>query len=187
MELGGKSPFIVFEDADLDSAVEGVVDAIWFNQGQVCCAGSRLLVQESIEKKFIKKLKQRMEKLRVGNPLDKSIDIGAIVAQFNFKKLIHLVKKGVKEGANLWQPSWSCPKMDYFILPSLFTNVTPASFIAQVEIFGPVLTCLTFRTPSEAVAIANNTPYGLAASIWSENINLSFRCGSKNKSWCYLD
>ena len=182
MELGGKSPFIVFEDADLDSAVEGVVDAIWFNQGQVCCAGSRLLVQESIEKKFIKKLKQRMEKLRVGNPLDKSIDIGAIVAPVQLKKIDRLVKKGVKEGAKLWQPSWSCPKEGLFYPPSLFTNVTPASYIAQIEIFGPVLTSLTFRTPSEAVAIANNTPYGLAASIWSENINLALDVAPKVKA-----
>ena len=182
MELGGKSPFIVFEDADLDSAVEGVVDAIWFNQGQVCCAGSRLLVQESIEKKFIKKLKQRMEKLRVGNPLDKSIDIGAIVAPVQLKKIDSLVKKGVKEGAKLWQPSWSCPKEGLFYPPSLFTNVTPASYIAQIEIFGPVLTSLTFRTPSEAVAIANNTPYGLAASIWSENINLALDVAPKVKA-----
>ena len=182
MELGGKSPFIVFEDADLDSAVEGVVDAIWFNQGQVCCAGSRLLIQESIEKKFIKKLKQRMEKLRVGNPLDKSIDIGAIVAPVQLKKIDSLVKKGVKEGAKLWQPSWSCPKEGLFYPPSLFTNVTPASYIAQIEIFGPVLTSLTFRTPSEAVAIANNTPYGLAASIWSENINLALDVAPKVKA-----
>ncbi|MDC0057400.1 aldehyde dehydrogenase family protein [Alphaproteobacteria bacterium] len=182
MELGGKSPFIVFEDADLDSAVEGVVDAIWFNQGQVCCAGSRLLVQESIEKKFIKKLKQRMEKLRVGNPLDKSIDIGAIVAPVQLKKIDRLVKKGVKEGAKLWQPSWSCPKEGLFYPPSLFTNVTPASYISQIEIFGPVLTSLTFRTPSEAVAIANNTPYGLAASIWSENINLALDVAPKVKA-----
>ena len=182
MELGGKSPFIVFEDADLDSAVEGVVDAIWFNQGQVCCAGSRLLIQESIEKKFIKKLKQRMEKLRVGNPLDKSIDIGAIVAPVQLKKIDNLVKKGVKEGAKLWQPSWSCPKEGLFYPPSLFTNVTPASYIAQIEIFGPVLISLTFRTPSEAVAIANNTPYGLAASIWSENINLALDVAPKVKA-----
>ena len=114
MELGGKSPFIVFEDADLDSAVEGVVDAIWFNQGQVCCAGSRLLIQESIEKKFIKKLKQRMEKLRIGNPLDKSIDIGAIVAPVQLQEINSLVKKGIKDGAKLWQPSWSCPKNGLF-------------------------------------------------------------------------
>ena len=182
MELGGKSPFIVFEDADLDSAVEGVVDAIWFNQGQVCCAGSRLLVQESIEKKFINKLKKRMEKLRIGNPLDKSIDIGAIVAPVQLKKINKLVNKGKKEGAKLWQPSWSCPTEGLFYPPSLFTNVTPASFISQVEIFGPVLTCLNFRTPSEAVAIANNTSYGLAASIWSENINLAMDIAPKIKA-----
>jgi len=182
MELGGKSPFIVFEDADLDSAVEGVVDAIWFNQGQVCCAGSRLLVQESIEKKFIKKLKNRMEKLRVGNPLDKSIDIGAIVAPVQLKKIRQIVNKGKKEGSKLWQPSWACPKDGLFFPPSLFTNVSPASYIAQVEIFGPVLSSLTFRTPSEAVAIANNTPYGLAASIWSENINLALDIAPKIKA-----
>ncbi|MDA9748971.1 aldehyde dehydrogenase family protein [Pelagibacteraceae bacterium] len=182
MELGGKSPFIVFEDADLDSAVEGVVDAIWFNQGQVCCAGSRLLVQESIEKKFINKLKKRMEKLRVGNPLDKSIDIGAIVAPVQLQKINSLVKKAEREGNKLWQPSWSCPTNGLFYPPSLFTNVTPASFIAQVEIFGPVLTCLSFRTPSESVTIANNTPYGLAASIWSENINLALDIAPKIKA-----
>ncbi len=182
MELGGKSPFIVFEDADLDSAVEGVVDAIWFNQGQVCCAGSRLLVQESIEKKFIQKLKKRMEKLRVGDPLDKSIDIGAIVAPVQLKKINSLVNKAQKDGNKLWQPSWSCPTNGLFYPPSLFTNVTPSSFIAQVEIFGPVLTTMTFRTPSEAVSIANNTPYGLAASIWSENINLALDIAPKVKA-----
>ena len=182
MELGGKSPFIVFEDADLDSAVEGVVDAIWFNQGQVCCAGSRLLVQESIEKKFIKKLKDRMEKLRIGNPLDKSIDIGAIVAPVQLKKIRQIVNKGKKEGSKLWQPSWACPKDGLFYPPSLFTNVSPASYIAQVEIFGPVLSSLSFRTPTEAVTIANNTPYGLAASIWSENINLALDIAPKIKA-----
>ena len=182
MELGGKSPFIVFEDADLDSAIEGVVDAIWFNQGQVCCAGSRLLVQESIKDKFIKKLKKRMEKLRVGNPLDKSIDIGAIVAPVQLKKIDSLVKQGRKEGANLWQPSWSCPREGLFYPPTLFTNVTPASKIAQVEIFGPVLTSLTFRTPEEAVLLANNTPYGLASSIWTENINLALDIAPKIKA-----
>ncbi len=182
MELGGKSPFIVFEDADLDSAVEGVVDAIWFNQGQVCCAGSRLLVQESVEKKFIQKLKKRMEKLRVGDPLDKSIDIGAIVAPVQLKKINSLVNKAQKDGNKLWQPSWSCPTNGLFYPPSLFTNVTPSSFIAQVEIFGPVLTTMTFRTPTEAVSIANNTPYGLAASIWSENINLALDIAPKVKA-----
>ncbi len=182
MELGGKSPFIVFEDADLDSAVEGVVDAIWFNQGQVCCAGSRLLVQESVEKLFIKKLKSRMEKLRVGNPLDKSIDIGAIVAPVQLKKIQSIVKKGEREGSKLWQPSWACPTDGLFYPPSIFTNVSPSSFIAQVEIFGPVLSILSFRTPSEAVSIANNTPYGLAASIWSENINLALDIAPKIKA-----
>ena len=182
MELGGKSPFIVFEDADLDSAVEGVVDAIWFNQGQVCCAGSRLLVQESVEKLFVKKLKARMEKLRVGNPLDKSIDIGAIVAPVQLKKIQSIVKKGEKEGSKLWQPSWACPTDGLFYPPSIFTNVSPSSFIAQVEIFGPVLSVLNFRTPSEAVSIANNTPYGLAASIWSENINLALDIAPKIKA-----
>ncbi len=182
MELGGKSPFIVFEDADLDSAVEGVVDAIWFNQGQVCCAGSRLLVQESIEKKFIQKLKKRMEKLRVGDPLDKSIDIGAIVAPVQLKKINSFVNKAQKDGNKLWQPSWSCPTNGLFYPPSLFTNVTPSSFIAQVEIFGPVLTTMTFRTPSEAVSIANNTRFGLAASIWSENINLALDIAPKVKA-----
>ena len=182
MELGGKSPFIVFEDADLDSAVEGVVDAIWFNQGQVCCAGSRLLVQESVEKIFIRKLKSRMEKLRVGNPLDKSIDIGAIVAPVQLKKIQSIVKKGEKEGSKLWQPSLACPTDGLFYPPSIFTNVSPSSFIAQVEIFGPVLSVLSFRTPSEAVSIANNTPYGLAASIWSENINLALDIAPKIKA-----
>ena len=182
MELGGKSPFIVFDDADLDSAVEGVVDAIWFNQGQVCCAGSRLLIQESIEKKFLKKLKIRMEKLRVGNPLDKSIDIGAIVAPVQLKKIDKIVKQGVKDGADLWQPSWSCPTNGLFYPPTLFTNVTPASFISQVEIFGPVLTSMTFRTPSESVSLANNTPYGLAGSIWTENINLAMDIAPKIKA-----
>tara|TARA_Y100000590_G_scaffold468220_1_gene650048 strand:- start:2799 stop:5162 length:2364 start_codon:yes stop_codon:yes gene_type:complete len=182
MELGGKSPFIVFEDADLDSAVEGVVDAIWFNQGQVCCAGSRLLIQESIEKKFIKKLKSRMEKLRVGNPLDKSIDIGAIVAPVQLKKIDKLVKLGKKEGSKLWQPSWSCPKNGLFYPPTLFTKVTPASLIAQVEIFGPVLTTLSFRTPEESISLANNTPYGLAASVWTENINLALHIAPKIKA-----
>ena len=142
MELGGKSPFIVFEDADLDSAVEGVVDAIWFNQGQVCCAGSRLLVQESIENKFLTKLKNRMEKLRIGNPLDKSIDIGAIVAPVQLKKIDKLVKQGKKDGAHLWQPSWSCPTRG-FILPSntfykchsSIINCTSRNFWTSINFF----------------------------------------------------
>jgi aldehyde dehydrogenase (NAD+) len=173
LELGGKSPFIVFEDADLDSVVEGVVDAIWFNQGQVCCAGSRLLVQEGIAAELIARLRYRMEKLRVGDPLDKAVDIGAIIAPVQLEKIQGLVQQGVEEGAHLWQPSWACPVDGYFYPPTLFTEVSPAATIAQVEIFGPVLVAMTFRTPAEAVALANNTPYGLAASIWSESINLA--------------
>ncbi len=173
LELGGKSPFIVFDDADLDSVVEGVVDAIWFNQGQVCCAGSRLLVQEDIEERLIAKLHERMEHLRVGDALDKAIDIGAIVAPIQLQRIQSLVDSGVKEGATMWQPTWACPTEGYFFPPTLFTNVAPAATIAQVEIFGPVLVSMTFRTPQEAVDLANNTPYGLAASIWTENINLA--------------
>jgi len=173
LELGGKSPFIVFEDADLDSVVEGVVDAIWFNQGQVCCAGSRLLVQEGIADKLYKKIRARMETLRIGNALDKSIDIGAIVSQEQLKTIKDLVKLGVKEGSTLWQPSWSCPTDGYFHPPTLFTDVAPSSTIAQEEIFGPVLVAMSFRTHKEAVKLANNTRYGLACSIWTENINLA--------------
>ncbi len=182
LELGGKSPFIVFDDADLDSVVEGVVDAIWFNQGQVCCAGSRLLVQESIAERLYKKIKGRMEKLRVGNSLDKSIDIGAIVAPVQLKTIEELVKKGVEEGGTLWQPSWACPKEGYFYPPSLFTDVSPSSTIAQVEIFGPVLVAMTFRTHMEAVKLANNSRYGLASSVWTENINLALDIAPKIKA-----
>ncbi len=182
LELGGKSPFIVFEDSDLDSVVEGVVDAIWFNQGQVCCAGSRLLVQESVAEKLYDKIRARMEKLRVGNPLDKGIDIGAIVAPVQLKTIRQLVKKGVDQGAALWQPSWACPTEGYFYPPSLFTDVSPSHVIAQEEIFGPVLVAMTFRTPAEAVQLANNTRYGLAASIWTENINLALDIAPKVKA-----
>ena len=160
LELGGKSPFIVFEEADLDSVVEGVVDAIWFNQGQVCCAGSRLLVQENVADQLYEKIKARMETLRMGNALDKSIDIGAIVAPVQLKTIDELVQAGVKEGAKLWQPAWECPTDGCYYPPSLFTNVSPSSIIAQEEIFGPVLVAMTFRTPAEAVALANNTRYG---------------------------
>jgi len=182
LELGGKSPFIVYEDADLDAVVEGVVDAIWFNQGQVCCAGSRLLVQEGIHDRLIDKIRARMEKLRVGKPLDKAVDMGAIVAPEQLERITALVKQGKDEGATLWQPSWSVPKNGCFYPPTLFTNVEPASTIAQVEIFGPVLVTMTFRTPEESVALANNTPYGLAASVWSENINLALDIAPKLKA-----
>ncbi|MFN2563602.1 MAG: aldehyde dehydrogenase family protein [Gemmatimonadaceae bacterium] len=179
LELGGKSPFIVFDDADLDSVVEGVVDAIWFNQGQVCCAGSRLLVHEGVAGRLVAKLRARMERLRVGPPLDKSIDMGAIVAPVQLERIRGLVQRGVEEGASMWQPSWACPTDGYFYPPTLFTGVSPSSTIAQVEIFGPVLVSMTFRTPSEAVALANNTPYGLAASVWTENINLALDVAPK--------
>ncbi len=182
LELGGKSPFIVFDDSDLDSVVEGVVDAIWFNQGQVCCAGSRLLVQEDIAERLEDKLRQRMERLRLGDPLDKAMDIGAIVGPVQLEQIRKLVKTGEEEGATLWQPSWSCPTEGSFFPPTLFTNVSPASTIAQTEIFGPVLVSMTFRTPAEAVALGNNTRYGLAASVWSENINLALDVASKLKA-----
>ena len=182
LELGGKSPFVVFDDADLDSVVEGVVDAIWFNQGQVCCAGSRLLVHEGIAERLVTKLRARMEKLRVGPPLDKAVDMGAIVAPVQLERIRSLVDKGVEEGATLWQPSWACPTDGYFYPPTLFTNVSPAATIAQVEIFGPVLVTMTFRTPAEAVELANNTPYGLAASVWTENINLALDVAPKIKA-----
>src|SRR5216117_53210 len=182
LELGGKSPFIVFEDADLDSVVEGVVDAIWFNQGQVCCAGSRLLVQEGIADRLTQKLRARMEKLRVGSPLDKAVDMCAIVAPVQLERIRGLVEQGVEEGAKMWQPSWACPTEGYFYPPTLFTDVSPAATIAQVEIFGPVLVSMTFRTPKEAVELANNTPYGLAASVWSENINLALDVAPKLKA-----
>ena len=182
LELGGKSPFLVFDDADLDSAVEGVVDAIWFNQGQVCCAGSRLLVQENVAERLLAKLKTRMEHLRVGDPLDKAIDIGAIVAPVQLERIKRLVDQGVAEGASIWQPSWACPTEGYFYPPTLFTNVAPAATIAQVEIFGPVLVSMSFRNPAEAVALANNTTYGLAASVWSENINLALEVARKIKA-----
>jgi aldehyde dehydrogenase (NAD+) len=182
LELGGKSPFIVFDDADLDSVVEGVVDAIWFNQGQVCCAGSRILAQEGIAQRLTDKLRARMETLRVGDPLDKAVDIGAIVAPVQLQKIQELVRQGVDEGATMWQPSWSCPQEGCFFPPTLFTDVSPSSTIAQVEIFGPVVVSMTFRTPAEAVALANNTPYGLAASVWTENINLALDIAPKVKA-----
>ena len=179
LELGGKSPFIVFDDCDLDSAVEGVVDAIWFNQGQVCCAGSRLLVHEAVAATVHDKLRARMERLRVGDPLDKAIDIGAIVAPVQLARIETLVSQGIAEGGTRWQPSWACPTEGYFYPPTLFTDVAPAATIARVEIFGPVLVSMSFRTPAEAVALANDTRYGLAASVWTENVNLALDVAPK--------
>jgi aldehyde dehydrogenase (NAD+) len=182
LELGGKSPFVVFEDADLDSAVEGIVDAIWFNQGQVCCAGSRLLAQEGIAKRLYGKLRARMEHLRVGDPLDKSTDIGAIVAPIQLQRIARLVDEGARDGATIWQPKTAVPTQGCFYPPTLVTDVEPASTLAEVEIFGPVLVAMTFRTPDEAVALANNTRYGLAASVWSENINRSLEIAAQIKA-----
>src|SRR5215831_7242455 len=182
LELGGKSPFVVFEDADLDSAVEGLVDGIWLNQGQVCCAGSRLLMHESIAASLVKKLQARMSTLRVGAPLDKSTDIGAIVAPVQLERITSLVSKGVAEGASCWQPELTLPGKGLYYPPTLFTNVHPTSVVAQTEIFGPVLAAMTFRTPAEAVELANNTAYGLAASVWSESVNVALQVAAQIKA-----
>lgn len=182
LELGGKSPFIVFDDADLDSAVEGLVDAIWFNQGQVCCAGSRLLVQERVAETLYSKLRARMETLRVGPPLDKSVDIGAIVSPVQLESIQKMVDAGVAEGATCWQPHNALPQNGSFFPPTLLTDVTPTSMVVQEEIFGPVLVAMTFRTPAEAAELANNTVYGLAASVWSENINVALDLASQVKA-----
>lgn len=179
LELGGKSPFIIFDDADLDGAVEGVVDAIWFNQGQVCCAGSRLLIQEGIAEAFLEKLKRRMRTLRVGHPLDKSIDMGAIVAPVQLERIKSLVETGVREGATPFQADTALPTGGCFFPPTLLSNVHPASTVAREEIFGPVAVSMTFRTPEEAVALANNSRYGLAASVWSETIGLALDIAPK--------
>ncbi|MCB1463981.1 MAG: aldehyde dehydrogenase family protein, partial [Nitratireductor sp.] len=179
LELGGKSPFIVFDEADIDAAVEGVVDAIWFNQGEVCCAGSRALVQEGIAAKFHDRLKARMEKLRVGDPLDKAIDMGAVVDPVQLGNIEARVAEGVAEGATLWQPSWADKlksSRGCFYPPTLLADVEPASKAAQEEIFGPVVASMTFRTPGEALQLANNSRYGLAASVWSQSLDIAFDC-----------
>ena len=182
LELGGKSPFIVFDNADIDSAIEGIVDGIWLNQGQVCCAGSRLLIQESIEKQFIERLKKRMKKLRIGNPLDKSIDLGAIVDEVQLKRIKKYIKIGTNEGVSVFQPKLKLPNQGHFYPPTLICDVHPASTVAIDEIFGPVITAMSFRTPDEAIELANNTRYGLAASIWSESISLALDVAPKLKA-----
>ena len=182
LELGGKSPFVVFEDADLDSAVEGLVDGIWLNQGQVCCAGSRLLMQESIAQTLMQKIRGRMETLRVGSPLDKAIDIGAIVAPVQLERIRRLVDQGIADGASCWQPQIVMPAEGLYFPPTLLSNVHPTSVVAQQEIFGPVLAAMTFRTPAEAVELANNTVYGLAACVWSESINVSLQVAAQLKA-----
>ncbi|MFF8671076.1 aldehyde dehydrogenase family protein [Streptomyces sp. NPDC015242] len=168
LELGGKGANIVFDDAPVDQAVEGIVNGIFFNQGQVCCAGSRLLVQESIHDELLDSLKRRLSTLRLGDPLDKNTDIGAINSEEQLTRITSLVEQGEAEGAERWSPACELPESGYWFAPTLFTNVTQAHTVARDEIFGPVLSVLTFRTPDEAVAKANNTPYGLSAGIWTE-------------------
>ncbi|MCP5036229.1 MAG: aldehyde dehydrogenase family protein [Rhodobacteraceae bacterium] len=178
LELGGKSPYIVFDDADLDSAVEGLVDAIWFNQGQVCCAGSRLIVQEGIAEVFYAKLRARMETLRIGNPLDKSIDVGTLVDPVQLETITKLVDAHADEG-DIYRAPCTLPNTGCYYPPTLITGLTPSNTLMQEEIFGPVLVATTFRTPAEAVQVANNTRYGLAASVWSENVNLALDIAPK--------
>jgi aldehyde dehydrogenase (NAD+) len=168
LELGGKAANIVFDDAPLDECIEGIVNGIFFNQGHVCCAGSRLLLQENIAEEVLAKLKVRMGKIRVGNPLDKNTDLGAINSREQLNKIEELSAAGDSEGAARWSPECSLPTSGYWFPPTIFTGVTQAHRIAQEEIFGPVLSVLTFRTPAEAIEKANNTPYGLSAGIWSE-------------------
>ncbi|MBT6097973.1 MAG: aldehyde dehydrogenase family protein [Marinovum sp.] len=180
LELGGKSPFIVFDDADLDSAVEGLVDAIWFNQGQVCCAGSRLLVQEGVSERLFSKIKARMQKLRIGDPLDKSIDMGAIVDQVQLDSIDQMVRENAPD--TIFQSNTDLPTKGCYYPPTLITDLETSNPLMQNEIFGPVLVSTTFRTPAEAIQLANNTRYGLAASIWSENINLCLGLAPKIKA-----
>ena len=168
LELGGKAANIVFDDAPIDQAIEGVINGIFFNQGHVCCAGSRLLIQESIHDEFIKKLKRRMNTLRLGDPMDKNTDVGAINSADQLAKIKKLVKKGVSEGGELWQPECKIPRNGFWFAPAIVDNVSPANTVAREEIFGPVLSVITFRTPAEAVTKANNTEYGLSAGIWTE-------------------
>jgi aldehyde dehydrogenase (NAD+) len=168
LELGGKAANIVFDDCALDQAIEGIVNGIYFNQGEVCCAGSRLFVQESIYEPLVEKLKRRLTTLRVGDPLDKNTDVGAINSRDQLEKIESLVQSGIDEGAEIYQPPCDLPEKGFWFAPTVFTNVAQSYRIAQEEIFGPVLSVLTFRTPEEAVEKANNTPYGLSAGVWTE-------------------
>jgi aldehyde dehydrogenase (NAD+) len=168
LELGGKAAHIVFDDAAMNQAVEGVVNGIYFNQGHVCCAGSRLLVQETIAEEFVDRLRRRLELLRVGDPLDKNTDLGAINSAEQLQRINELVEAGVREGAELYQPACALPERGFWFRPTIFTNVSTSHRVAREEIFGPVLSVMTFRTPDEAVAKANNTPYGLSAGVWTE-------------------
>ncbi|HYI07868.1 MAG TPA: aldehyde dehydrogenase family protein [Thermoanaerobaculia bacterium] len=179
LELGGKAPNIVFEDAPIDQAVEGIINGIYFNQGHVCCAGSRLFVQESIVEPVLRKLRDRIQTLRVGNPLDKNTDVGAINSAAQLEKIRELVECGVDEGAEMFQSACALPARGYWFAPTFFTGVSQSSRIAQEEIFGPVLSVLTFRTPEEALEKANNTPYGLSAGIWTEKGSRILKMASK--------
>jgi aldehyde dehydrogenase (NAD+) len=179
LELGGKAANIIFEDAPIDQAIEGIISGIYFNQGHVCCAGSRLLVQEGIFPSVIRKLRDRISTLRVGNPLDKNTDIGAINSRMQLDKICELVDSGLKQGAELVQPRLRLPAKGYWYPPSFFTGVTASHRIAQEEIFGPVLSVMTFRTPEEAVERANNTPYGLSAGVWTDKGSKIFKIVSK--------
>ncbi|MDQ3283188.1 MAG: aldehyde dehydrogenase family protein [Acidobacteriota bacterium] len=179
LELGGKAPNIVFEDAPIDQAVEGIVNGIYFNQGHVCCAGSRLFVQESVVEPVLRKLRERIQTLRVGNPLDKNTDVGAINSRAQLEKIQELVDCGVEEGAEMFQSACNLPARGYWFAPTFFTGVSQSSRIAQEEIFGPVLSVLTFRTPEEALEKANNTPYGLSAGVWTEKGSRILKTASK--------
>lgn len=182
LELGGKAANIIFEDAPIDQAIEGIINGIYFNQGHVCCAGSRLFVQESIKNSVIKKLKHRLKSLRVGNPLDKNTDVGAINSRMQLDKITELVNSGIKEGCSIYQPDCKLPERGYFFKPTFFTNVAQSNRIAQEEIFGPVLSVLTFRTPKEAIEKANNTQYGLSAGLWTDKGSKIFKMVSKLKA-----
>lgn len=182
LELGGKGALVIFEDAPIDQAVEGIINAIYFNQGHVCCAGSRLLVQEGVADKVINKLKDRLETLIVGDPLDKNTDIGAINSKEQFETVNKYLELGVEEGADIYQSKCKVPENGYFIRPTLFTNVSQSNRIVQEEIFGPVLTVQTFRTADEGIEKANNTPYGLANGVWTDKGSKIFKVGSGMRS-----
>lgn len=179
LELGGKAANIIFEDAPIDAAIEGIINGIYFNQGHVCCAGSRLLVQESIKDVVIKKLKHRMKNLRVGDPLDKNTDIGAINSRMQLDRINEMVSSGIEEGATMYQPECTLPSKGYWFKPTFFTDVAQSNRIANEEIFGPVLSILTFRTPAEAIEKANNTFYGLSAGVWTDKGSKVFNVLSK--------
>jgi aldehyde dehydrogenase (NAD+) len=182
LELGGKSPFVVLEDADLDAAVEGLIDAIWFNQGQVCCAGSRLIVEESVLAALVSKIKTRLTHVRIGDPLDKAIDMGALISPAHRQRVQRLVEQAQAQGATLWQPEIPLPRLGAFYPPTLLTDVSPANIVWREEVFGPVLAATSFRTLQEAVELANNTRYGLAATLYTENINRALELAVKLKA-----